>query len=814
MKKSLLLLFLAVTALFGFAMSAKQTTVDAAAAGQVVFHYQKWDGVYDNVGVNVWNAGTDGSSGLVSPAGEDDFGAYFEIAIGANATSMGMNVLSDHFDEEWVSDENPGRWGYKDTMDDADIFVDVTAAAAGATMDVYFFSGSDAAFIGSTDNISVFIIYFTASEVYEEHLGIHAWEGWFTDPDLGTWASWGTPTEIFTVDFMTPEGKLGKIGMVEALPAENDAKMLIYAGDNATKKTADVIIDIDALEAGDITAVYVAAEVFMGLDKAALYAESSFAFKFTPFSIIEGVLDGTFAIDSSLIQVKFSAEVTSVFYDPESPITTIYELYEIVGYEYVPTGDDPIVIDTTVYDPYVATDVPAGLGRVVFHYQKWDSDYSDVGLWVWGTGTGGTADGVTRSGVDDFGAVFEVNIGTGGTSMGFIPIADEMGTDSRWSNKDSLNQGDVNFDISGIEAGEVVHVYFFSGVSTATTFVAEPDKANVIFLMINETGVYEENLGVHNWWQVWDVEAASWDAPLLMEECFVSPFGLPGMGIMLTIDPANIASNPGAIVHAGDTKYSGDANIEGIFAGMTGGDVLVVYSGVPGATAGTYAFTLDHDEFVSELMLPVMKGDAIYDYVEYEEITYERTNLDIAAMFTLMKDGVAVADAIESAEFKLDADAINELVLQLAVELEAGHEYTLLFDNGIVGLDNRSSEIELNLDEEGPVITILLDTELTFEAGTAWDESNWPNIRALDDRDGDVTDRIYIKSGEGTVNFGVPAVYPITVTVYDDWGNETQASFNITITEPETGCAAASASIGILGLLGVVFVFVRRREWF
>ncbi|MCK7485849.1 MAG: hypothetical protein MZU97_10100 [Bacillus subtilis] len=57
-------------------------------------------------------------------------------------------------------------------------------------------------------------------------------------------------------------------------------------------------------------------------------------------------------------------------------------------------------------------------------------------------------------------------------------------------------------------------------------------------------------------------------------------------------------------------------------------------------------------------------------------------------------------------------------------------------------------------------------------------------------------------------------VYPIIVTAYDDWGNESQATFNITITAPETGCAAQNASIGILGLFGVAFFFARRKEWF
>ena len=500
MKKSLLLLFFAVTALLGFAMSTKNLNVDAAAAGQVVFHYQKWDGVYDNVGLWVWGTGTGGSAEAVEKAGEDDFGAYFEITIGDDATSMGLLPISDEFSDA------TNRWNHKDTMDGPDentdkddLTFDVTAAAAGATMHVYFFSGSRNVFVASEEYISVFVTYFTTSEVYEEHLGVHAWEGWYTDEALGAWATWGTPTEIFTGEFTTPEGKVGKVGMMQALPTAAAAKFLVYAGGDANKKTADVVLDIDALEGGDVTAVYVATDTFVGLDKATLYAESSFAFKFTPYSFTDGKLEGTFALSKSIVQVKFSAEIASSYDDLTKPIVTPYQEYEIVGYEYIPTGEDPIVFDTTVYDPYVATDIPENVtGRVVFHYQKWDSDYSDVGLWTWGTGTDGSSTPVIRSGVDDFGAVMVINIDDDASdTIGIIPIADAIGADNRWDYRETPDGQHIVFDVTAIKNGTVdqIDVYYFQG-GFQTYFVAQPDKANVIFLMINETGQYEANLGV------------------------------------------------------------------------------------------------------------------------------------------------------------------------------------------------------------------------------------------------------------------------------------------------------------------------------
>lgn len=805
MKKSLLLLFFAVAALLGFAMSTKNLTVDADAAGQVVFHYQKWDGVYDSVGLWVWGTGTDGSTDGVAKTEVDDFGAVIEVAIGADATEMGIIPIAAEIGGD-------ARWDHKDSKDGENLALDVSAAAAGATMHVYFFSGSDTIFVASDEYINVFIVYFTASEVYEETLGLHAWGGWYNDANIGSWGVWGTPTPIFTGEFTTPEGKLGKVGMGQAIVDGGVPNLIVYAGTDATKKTGDVAVDVEGLVAGDCTAVYAAAETWQGFDNASLYAESSFAFKFTPYSMIEGKLDGTFALTKSIVQVKFSAEVASVYEDMTQPIVTTYELYEIVGYEYVPTGVGGIVIDETVYDPYVASDIPANVtGRVVFHYQKWDSDYSDVGLWTWGTGTDGSGSPVLRAGVDDFGAVMVINIDDDASdTIGLIPIADSISTDSRWDYRETPDGQQINFDVTTIKSGAVdeIHVYYFQG-GFQTYFVASPDKSNFIVLHLSKTATYEENLGIHNWSM--DVNATGWETPLAMADAFKTPDGVPGKAILLT-DAA--PTDGGIIVHAGDTKYSGNDNIQGaVLTDVAAGEVEVIYAGIAGSTEGTYSYTTDHDAFVMELMVPTERV-AIYDYVEYEETSYERAFFDIAGMFTLLMDGVVVEDAILNVNFNEDKDVITELAVELAIELEAGHEYVLQFDNGGEGLDERAAEVDIVMDDEGPVITVLLTEQLTFVAGTAWDTSYWPNIRAIDDRDGNVSDRIYVKATEGIVNMNKAGVYPITVTAYDDWGNETQETFNITITEPETGCAANNASIGILGLFGVAFFFARRKEWF
>ena len=663
MKKSLLLLFLAVFTLLGIATTVQNTVVEAAT-GKVVYHYQKWYGDYDNVGLWVWNTGTGGTADGVDVTGTDDFGVYFDVNIGSDATTMGSVPIADEFDDA------TNRWNHKDSYPGEngpmDIMIDVTAAAAGAEMHVYFFSGSNKVFVASSEYSNVFVVYFTATETYEENLGLHAWGGWYNDANVGQWGVWGTPTPIFTANFLTPEGKEGRIGMVNGLVGDDaaSANLIVYAGNDATKKTGDVMDAAAGLEAGDVTAIYVAGDTYKGLDKVQQFADASFAFKMIAYNNASYVLSGTYASMKNTILVKFSADVPIAFYDETQ--TPTYEKYEIVGYNYVPTGTGGVTIDDTEYPAYVETDIPAGMaGRVVFHYQRWDSNYASVGLWTWNTGTGGSPSQVEKSGVDDFGSVMVINIAADAAdTIGIIPLGKDITTDDRWASRETADGNEIQFDVTAIKNGTVdeIHVYYFQG-GNKTYFIADQTKANVIVLYLNQTNTYEETLGIHNW--SWDVNAAGWTEPLPMVDAFKTPDGVPGKGILVTATPP---ASGGIIVHAGDTKYSGDANIEG-FGTMVAGDVEVIYAGISGETAGSYGYTTNHDDFVMELMVPTEKV-AIYDYVEYEELTYPRVPIDLAPYFVLTKNGTVVADPFESIDYDVEKDILPELVLVLKADLD------------------------------------------------------------------------------------------------------------------------------------------------
>ena len=758
----------------------------------------------------MWDAGTDGTAdGGVSVTGTDEFGVYFDINIGADASVLGTIPISNMF-----SDDSE-RWNYKDTSsDDGNIYVDVTAAAGGATQHVYFFSGSDAAFTVSDEYANVFVVYFTATEEYEENLGLHAWGGWYNDEAIQeSWGVWGTPTPIFTVNFNTPEGKVGKIGMVQALVGddESDANLIVYAGNDATKKTADVMDVADGLGGGDVTAIYVAGDVYKGFDKVKTFADSSFAFKFVPFTNDDSVLAGTYASQRDTILIKFSADVSVAYEDENNVIGQIeYQEYEIVDYEWV-LKENPVEQDDTVYDAYVATSIPAGQARLVIHYQKWDGDYSDVGFWTWGTGTGGTADKVNKAGVDDFGAVFELNLGTDAENVGLIPISDMIDTDDRWNYKDSFNGADMGYDVTGILEGEQIDIYFFSG--GAVFYTADPTKANVLVVNMNTAGVYEENLGVHCWG--YD-QSPDWGTPYAMTHGLTSPEGVQGRAVMLTADPANLGS-AGLLVYAGDdaTKKTGDIS-GSVFENPVAGSVYVVYTTVEDDDND---YTFDRVLFVNQLM-SYEKGDPIWDYVTYTKDEYERVEIDLAPFFSLWDGETEMVGAIVSGNLDYDkeADVITELVIRLAdgFEFEAGHTYTLKYDNGETDpIKAQVAEIEIDIDDEAPVIVFIGDEEVEIYAGEGWNPELWPDLRATDDRDGQIDDRIYVKSGDGTVDMNEVGSHEVTLTVFDEWGNESTATFTITVLEPETGCGAnnaASASIAGIGLLGLA-VFFARRKW-
>ena len=218
-----------------------------------------------------------------------------------------------------------------------------------------------------------------------------------------------------------------------------------------------------------------------------------------------------------------------------------------------------------------------GMGNVVVHFQKWDGDYTDVGLNSWGWpedssipgGQQGPTALKTLTKTDDFGVYWEfknVPIDTTGSYGLQMVGADNIGTD-----QEALNWSKVygNFEIlkKDVVAGKTVHLYAFQGGNTRTNhekdalgvldyLVADPDKQGIIITYFDSANAYEENLGVYNWG--WQENAVDFNNPhKIFKNVGKSVAGVPvKAGILYYTETA-----PGVIIYYGDgdsSKKTGD----------------------------------------------------------------------------------------------------------------------------------------------------------------------------------------------------------------------------------------------------------------
>lgn len=233
-------------------------------------------------------------------------------------------------------------------------------------------------------------------------------------------------------------------------------------------------------------------------------------------------------------------------------------------------------------------------GKIVFHYQLWDQDYSSAGLWVWNAGSGGSSSAVTSDIVDEFGAVYEVNVAADANAdqgIGIIALRKDITLDSRWDYRETPDGENFFVDPTPILDGTVeeMHIYYFQG-GYQTYYVADPSNVNVLVAYYDPTGGYEANLGLHGWgsWLQPEVAKAAWASPAkVFADGFASPAGVKGKIAQLS-RPAGDASGDGFLVYAGDdaskktpeqdtSKYITD------LGELQAGDVAVIY--VTGGTA-------------------------------------------------------------------------------------------------------------------------------------------------------------------------------------------------------------------------------------
>jgi hypothetical protein len=168
------------------------------------------------------------------------------------------------------------------------------------------------------------------------------------------------------------------------------------------------------------------------------------------------------------------------------------------------------------FDP---TPLPEGMsGKVVFHFQKWDGDYTGTGVYTWGCGTNGSANNLPMKGVDSFGAVTELFIASDAADqVGALPVEKNIditsGDNAWWNFKSKATNGDTLVDVTPIKTGAAteIHVYYFEGGDQL--FTVDPAEMNVFVVYHEPTGVYDANIGLYSW-GFHETAGSDWGTPV------------------------------------------------------------------------------------------------------------------------------------------------------------------------------------------------------------------------------------------------------------------------------------------------------------
>ena len=334
MKKILLVFFMAVSAMVLLA-----TTSFAEGTGNLVIHFQAWDAEYDYSRLGSWAWG-DTAAGKLHD-GLDDFGAYWNYNDLAVGTEVGFIAVT------WPTDGGPD-WGMKLT---GDVNIPADTIIENETVHVYVFEGAATvktegvitdpqSFASSPGHYNLLLVYFDPADAYEENLGVHAWNGWVDDAEAyGTnFGVWATQARVFRNAGKTSDGRTVKAAMLQS--TASDAGLLVYAGDDATKKTGDVTLS-SALSAspvlGDVGVAYVLSKgnaysagdnVYYNDNES--FATEAFAFGLKAFD--PATMSGTYAVDPYTVIVKTSSMVDNPYASAETEAEQAAALETVNGW--------------------------------------------------------------------------------------------------------------------------------------------------------------------------------------------------------------------------------------------------------------------------------------------------------------------------------------------------------------------------------------------------------------------------------------------------------------------------------------------------
>ena len=414
-------------------------------------------------------------------------------------------------------------------------------------------------------------------------------------------------------------------------------------------------------------------------------------------------------------------------------------------------------------------------------------------------------------------------------SLGLIPalgIDDgEGGLIQDWDNKLSFGGGDLSVDLTPVTNGGDLYVVFTENSKSGEYVSAVASEDERLAFVAYYAPAYEKTLGVHSWGFVEGQNASTWGTPLSV----FKTIGHAGddsdiKGALLKTESATAFAGAGFLIYAGtdDSKKHaehGDMKVEnGDFADytdqvlniefVTGGNVYtsagefidsafvfkiieMSKDSTTGQLDGTYAKnpTTILVKVSSEILVPTVKvagveakeADGDTPAVEaVEEVLYtteERQEM-LESYFTV-KDSEGNEVAIDHVDANLLSETgTKEFVVILKNDLDNKKEY----DITVSASEEMTATRSINMDTEAPIITIISGkTTIELEYGKPITAAILPKYLAIDTRDGSITNLVYVKPGEGTVNSGKKGTYVVKLTVMDAWGNETQSEITFIV---------------------------------
>lgn len=478
---------------------------------------------------------------------------------------------------------------------------------------------------------------------------------------------------------------------------------------------------------------------------------------------------------------------------------------------------------------------PGDLGTVVVHFKKWDGNYTELGSWAWG----GINPQPLHNGLDEFGATFVYEnlpeVAPENTeTFGFIAVHRPGGGEPDWNN--GKYTGDISIPKTIVKGGETVHVYVFQGNANSSEddpryFVADNTKFNMLLVYFDPSGSYEEKLGVHHWGG-WNIPGVDWNSPA---QIFTTGGNTAtGMAVKIAMvtadkvaesDPA-AAPDAGMLIYFGEgdgSKKTGDVKLLNSLgdAPHTLGQVgfSYVYSNGNGYTGGSNVFygNENYDDFAfnafSFRLLPytvdATSGAATGTYAVRNTQIIVKTSAQVANpvahedVDTEAEEAVAISTVkgwfsvkektgedtyaetgltIERVDFALRNATIADFVVVLddTTPLDITKEYAIFYNDGV-----SEAQIAVNMDTEAPVITFpLLPANKIIEVawGQPFNLADFPLYTATDNRDGDVTLKVFVPAGSNAIlDTRVEGDYVIELQVEDAWGNITKETFTFRV---------------------------------